>query len=100
MEQTLSEIRQKINSLTEIEGIDLKNEMAALKQALIQNPEACALLLPEEIGACVAALRKIMNATMADAVKSKKTSVSKPKTMSKEDLKKAISELSDEDFLL
>lgn len=45
-------------SVTE-EGESLRGAMQDLKKALLSNPEACSSLLPEEIGAMVAKLRKM-----------------------------------------
>lgn len=45
-------------ALTE-DGEPLKQEMQNLKRALLENPTACALLLPEDIGEMVKHLMKI-----------------------------------------
>ena len=45
-EQVHSEISQRIKTLEAMSGDDLKNEMMDLKKALLENPQACMLLLP------------------------------------------------------
>lgn len=61
VEITLEQIKEKIHLITTYAGEKdgLKLAMDNLKIALHANPEACSLLLPEEIGACVTAIRKI-----------------------------------------
>ena len=66
-EQVYSEISQRIKTLEAMSGDDLKNEMVDLKKALLENPQACMLLLPEEIGSLVSSLRKITGIAIATA---------------------------------
>lgn len=94
--QALSELQQKIANLVNIEGIELRNEMAALKQTLLENPEVAALLLPEDVGACVDAIRRILQVSIVSAAKEKKPA--KPKPLSKDELKKMLDEIQDDDF--
>ena len=97
-EQVYSEISQRIKTLEAMSGDSLKDEMVDLKKALLENPQACMLLLPEEIGSLVSSLRKITGIAIATA--SAKTSKKKEpkasvKKMTPEELAAA---LDDEDF--
>lgn len=98
-QQIHSELSSRISSLESLMGEELKNEMTALKIAIKENPNACMLLLPEEIGKMVVALRKIVGvaiqtSTKAPAkAKTPKTGVGKKLT--EEELKAA---LDDDDF--
>ena len=98
-EQQYSEISLRIKQLEELSGDDLKNEMMNLKKALLENPQACMLLLPDEIGAMVSSLRKITGIAIATASaktgKKKSESSPKAKKMTAEELADA---LNDEDF--
>lgn len=97
-EQQYSEISLRIKQLEELSGDDLKNEMMNLKKALLENPQACMLLLPDEIGSMVSSLRKITGIAIATAsAKTKKTGEKKApaKKMTPEELAAA---LEDEDF--
>ena len=97
-EQIYSEISLRIKQLEELSGDDLKNEMMNLKKALLENPQACMLLLPDEIGSMVSALRKVTGIAIATAsAKTKKTGEKKSaaKKMTPEELAAA---LEDEDF--
>lgn len=58
----IDQIREKIALLgTTEEGLPLDTAMRNLKVALKQNPAACSLMLDEDIGLCVAALRRMTN---------------------------------------
>ena len=97
-EQVYSEISQRIKTLEAMSGDSLKDEMVDLKKALLENPQACMLLLPDEIGSMVSALRKITGIAIATAsAKTKKTGEKKApaKKMTAEELADA---LNDEDF--
>ena len=97
-EQVYSEISQRIKTLEVMSGDDLKNEMMDLKKALLENPQACMLLLPEEIGSMVSHLRKITGIAIATA--SAKTSKKKePKAAAKKLTAQELADaLNDEDF--
>lgn len=73
-ENMAHEIRLRIQALSDLSTTDLKFEMDDLKQVLIKNPAACALLLPEDIGQAVAAIKKIMTNTSAAALAEKPSS--------------------------
>ncbi|EKD22446.1 MAG: hypothetical protein ACD_86C00003G0009 [uncultured bacterium] len=97
--QIASELQLRISRLTDFNGDDLKLEMASLKKAILENPAACSLLLPEDIGMAVAALRRMVGVAVAKAAASKaKPKSDKPKKLSAAELAKAMSEVSDDDF--
>lgn len=98
-EQVVSEIRLKINSLCNFDGDSLKTEMAQLKTALLENPAACSLLLDEDIGLAVAALRRMVGIAIAsaNAPKEKKTKVGN-KQMTADQLALALAAVSDDDL--
>ena len=57
---TAQKIKDMIDALSQTEdGEPLKNAMSKLKVALLENPTACALLLPEDIGEMVKYLMKV-----------------------------------------
>jgi len=59
---TIEDIREKITKLSQTaDGEPLKDAMNNLKLALKSNPEACNLLLPEEIGEMVKHIYKVTN---------------------------------------
>ncbi len=94
-EQTCSEIQARIANLCNFEGDDLRTEMIQLKQALLENPAACMLLLPEDIGTMVSHLRKTVGVAIhnASAAKAKKESKAKaPKILTGAELQKALAE--------
>lgn len=99
IEQTASEISIKIRNLANFDGESLKGEMASLKKALLENPAACSLLQPEDIGEAVANLRRMVGIAIATATAPKaKATSSKPKKLTAAELAKAMSEVSDDDF--
>lgn len=77
-------IKQKIANLQDFDGISLRYEMDELKKLIKASPDACMFLLPEELGLCVRALRKMtdnkvavdMGATRAKAAKAKPVQLS------------------------
>lgn len=82
IENTLSieDIRAKISLLsTTEEGESLKKAMSELKVALLQNPAACSLMLPQDIGECVKYLTKITMKDIVEATGSKKEKNGKEK---------------------
>jgi len=58
---TVAEIQAKIALLAQLPTENLKEAMGELKLALRANPEACNLMLPEDIGALVAGLYRATN---------------------------------------
>lgn len=64
---TIDQLQSMIQRLSSTEeGFDLKQEMSRLKVALKQNPAACSMLLPEDVGAMVEKLKKITNRGILD----------------------------------
>ena len=76
--QTAHEIQARIQQLSDLSGTNLKNEMDDLKLCLLKNPAACELLLPEDIGLAVAAIKKILGHSIALATVEKPTRGRKP----------------------
>jgi len=76
-EQVASDLQLRIAKLTTFDGDLLRYEMDATKKALLENPAACVLLLDEDIGSCVAALRKITGIALASVVKKPRRAGSK-----------------------
>lgn len=77
--QAAADLTARINKLEQYSGVDLKNEMTALKIALLQNPSACLLIQPEDVGKAVAALRNITGMALMNAAKSKEPKAKKEK---------------------
>lgn len=69
-QQQYANLREKIDALEDRAGEDLKNSMTILKKALMENPAACELMLDEDIGEMVKALRRI---TMQDVIEVKES---------------------------
>jgi len=94
--QSFVDIVTKINDLKSLMEDDLKEGMSALKAAIKKNPSAADLLLDEELGLMVVALRRIRGITITEATKEKKPG-RKPKAtevaMSAEQLEAAWAEL-------
>jgi hypothetical protein len=86
------EILAKIRELKELSGEDLGNAMLDLKKALMANPDACAVMLPEDIGEMVSNLRRLTGQTIAEAVV-KKEKKPKAKALTKEEMEQAFDEL-------
>ena len=97
-EQIYSEISARIQQLEELSGDDLKNEMMNLKKALLENPQACMLLLPDEIGAMVSSLRKITGIAIATASAKTKKAGEKKASSKKMTAAELAAALEDEDF--
>lgn len=95
-----SELQQKISLLATFDGASLKGEMQALKKALLENPAACSLLLDEDIGKAVEALRRMVGVAVASAsaAKEKKPAKAKQKALTPEELKAQLDLISDDDF--
>lgn len=98
VKQVASEISAKINLLTDFSGESLKGEMASLKKALLENPAAAALLLPEDIGKAVAAIRRMVGIAIASANAPKEKKPAKSKQLTAVELAKAMASVSDDDF--
>lgn len=70
--QAYVDIKAKINMLADMSQDDLKGAMTELKKALLQNPQACYLILPQDIGQMVIALRTMKNEAVVAAEKAPK----------------------------
>ena len=78
--QLCFEIQARISQLEELSEADLKTEMDDLKMVLLQNPVACTLLLPEDIGKAVAAIKRLIYNAKDKSNKEKPSSVRKSRT--------------------
>lgn len=78
--QAYADISARIQQLVDLSGEDLSAAMTELKGALKENPNACALMLPEDIGGIVAALQRITGKYLEE--KGKSTGSSKAKKAS------------------
>ena len=66
-QQAYADILPRIDALTALSGEDLGKEMGILKKALIENPDACSIMLPQDIGKMVEALRRITGQALSEA---------------------------------
>ncbi len=100
-EEIKSEISSRIALLNNMSEASLRDEMRELKTALKENPSACALLLNEDIGTMVTALRKItakaMTASTEAKAKTTRASTAKP-TVKKLTAAELAAALEDDDF--
>lgn len=92
----LEHIRDKIKSLITIKGDPeaLRFGIKDLQRALLQNPAACALMLPEDIGEAVKMIRYYTGKEVVDEQARKATSKKSKSTMTVEQ----ISEINIDDF--
>lgn len=86
---TVEDIVPRIRNLINIPDVSLEGEMTALKKSLMDNPSAVELMLPSDIGAMVAALRRITGEHLLTA---------EMKKQNKKDKKLDIKKLSAEDI--
>jgi hypothetical protein len=84
-QQVYTDLLPRIKALADLSDADLPNEMASLKKALMANPDACALMHPEDIGDMVEALRRITGQALASA-KASKTKAPSASALSKKKL--------------
>jgi pyrrolidone-carboxylate peptidase len=83
----IDDLRAMISRLAQTEqGDPLANAMKDLKKALLENPDAAAMLIPEEIGAAVAALRKMTRTEVSEAAVTKAGKARGKKDMTAEEL--------------
>lgn len=92
MDQAVSDIKERILQLSAMDEDDLTNAMAELKAALKENPSAVEILLPEDIGEMVKALRKITGEALATAA-AKPKGKPKAKKLTEEELNAALDDL-------
>jgi len=93
MSQAAQDIIGKIRELEEMAEEDLAPAMSQLKKALHENPDAVALMLPEDMGLMVAAIRKITGQTVVEASKPKAKGGAKKKNLTAEEMMAAFEEL-------
>lgn len=67
--QAYADIKDRIQQLIDLSGEDLSSAMVDLKGALKHNPNACALMLPEDIGGIVSALQRITGKYLQEKAK-------------------------------
>ena len=96
-EQALADILPKIHALEKMSDENLADAMSDLKKALKENPVASVIILPEDIGKMVQAIRRIHGETIAAFNKEKEKKPTKSKKIdvaTAEDIKAAL----DSDF--
>jgi hypothetical protein len=71
------DIKPRIDNLISLSDDDLKGAMKTLKEAIMQNPSAASLLLDNEIGEMVKAIRRMTGEALVEAKKDKKEKKSK-----------------------
>lgn len=74
--QAYADLLPRIQELSSKENESLATAMAELSRALHQNPNAVALMLPEDIGQMVAALRRMVGISIATETKAPKKAAS------------------------
>lgn len=89
-------IKQKIAEMETFDGISLRHEMDQLKKLIKASPDACMFLLPEELGLCVRALRRMTDNKVAMDMGSTKARASKKQVeikLTAEDIAAALDDL-------
>lgn len=89
-------IKQKIAEMETFDGISLRHEMDQLKKLIKASPDACMFLLPEELGLCVRALRRMTDNKVAMDMGSTKARATKKQPelkLSAEDIAAALDDL-------
>ena len=93
IDQRYSDLVERIKQMETMYGEDLESQMRQLKKALMENPDACALMQPEDIGLMVANLRRITGQAIATAAAKPKRGAAKPKALTEEEMRAAFDEL-------
>lgn len=75
-----ADIIPRIRQLASLSEADLESEMKLLKNALMANPEAVALMLPTDVGELVQGLRRVTRESITAEIV-KKASKAKPKAV-------------------
>jgi hypothetical protein len=70
---TVEDIVPRIEQLNNLSEMDAEQEMKLLKAALMANPAAVSLMLPEHVGTLVSTLRRITKEAIVSNEKAKKT---------------------------
>jgi hypothetical protein len=78
-QQAYYDIKAKINLLSDMSEANLPGAMKELKTALLKNPQACYLILPQDIGQMVIALRAMKNEAVVEAASGKEKGPKKAK---------------------
>jgi hypothetical protein len=78
-QQAYYDIKAKINLLSDMSEANLPGAMKELKTALLKNPQACYLILPQDIGQMVIALRAMKNEAVVEASSGKEKGPKKAK---------------------
>ena len=96
--KSYKDIRNLVSSLRDTEDESLADAMSDLKKSLIQNPQACMLMLDEEIGSMTIALRRLTQEAMVASIKEpKEKKVAKDKVtklnLTPEQMQRALDEL-------
>lgn len=89
-------IKQKIAEMETFDGISLRHEMDQLKKLIKASPDACMFLLPEELGLCVRALRRMTDNKVAMDMGTTKARASKKQVeikLTAEDIAAALDDL-------
>lgn len=88
-------IKHKIDALNSFLDGELAEPMSELKRALLANPNACLLMLDEDIGKMTIALRRLVQESLVD-IKEKKATKSKKTTahvLTEEEMNQAFEDL-------
>lgn len=95
--QAYVDIKNKIEALAVVDGDDLRNSMSELKAALKKNAAACELMLDEDLGKMVIALRRMTHVAIEEAKTPTKKAAKAPKTkdvaLTKEQIEAAFADL-------
>lgn len=91
--QAAADLIPRIRELDTLAGEQLADEMLLLKKGLLENPDAVALMFPEDIGLMVIALRKITGQSIAEATKEKVKGKPKSKALTQQEMADAFDEL-------
>jgi len=95
-QQAYYDIKAKINMLADMSEANLPGAMKELKGALLKNPQACYLILPQDIGQMVIALRTMKNEAVVEASTAKEKGPKKAKAskqLTAEEIAQAFDEL-------
>lgn len=93
-QQAYYDIKAKINMLSDMSESNLPGAMKELKAALLKNPQACYLILPQDIGQMVIALRAMKNEAVVTSEKTPKEKKAKAsKALTADEIALAFDEL-------
>jgi hypothetical protein len=93
-QQAYYDIKAKINLLSDMSEANLPGAMKELKTALLKNPQACYLILPQDIGQMVIAFRAMKNEAVVTSEKTPKEKKAKAsKALTADEIAQAFDEL-------